>query len=243
MDHETGEGVPGAAVSLAAGPTGLTGRGTRLTDDEGRFRFPDVPPGTYRVRVSTLGYRLMSDTLQVPPDGDLNLILPLSPGPVELEPIVVEAEREFWNRRGYANRRRFGTGFVITREDIEERNPRLLSELLHRVPGGMVVPTPPAGYTLRLRGMCQPGVWMDGIRVPYVNSIDQFISAHDVEAVEVYHGTELPVEFGVDLCGGILIWTRQGRPPPGGGEPLLKRKLVGRLFMAGLVLATVLFIR
>ena len=34
----------------------------------------------------------------------------------------------------------------------------------------------------------------------------------DVEAVEVYHGFELPAEFGVDACGGVLLWTRRGDP-------------------------------
>jgi hypothetical protein len=50
------------------------------------------------------------------------------------------------------------------------------------------------------------------------NSIDQLMSPHDVEAVEVYHGFELPVEFGVNACGGVLIWTRRGNPDAGSGS-------------------------
>ena len=34
-----------------------------------------------------------------------------------------------------------------------------------------------------------------------------------MEALEVYHGFELPVEFGVNTCGGILLWTRRGVTP------------------------------
>ena len=78
----------------------------------------------------------------------------------------------------------------------------------------MVVSTPPHGYTLLLRGQCRPGIWLDGMKVSNVDSIDQLLSPHDVEAVEVYHGWELPVEFGVDPCGGVLIWTRMGTPSP-----------------------------
>ncbi|MEJ2206068.1 MAG: Plug domain-containing protein, partial [Gemmatimonadota bacterium] len=99
-----------------------------------------------------------------------------------------------------------------TRDDIVRRQPRLLTEMLHQVPGGMVVSTPPHGYTLLLRGQCRPGIWLDGVPLSGVNSVDQLMSPLDVEAVEVYHGFELPVEFGLDSCGGILIWTRRGNP-------------------------------
>jgi hypothetical protein len=55
------------------------------------------------------------------------------------------------------------------------------------------------------------------------------MSAHDVEAIEVYHGFELPVEFGVDPCGGILIWTRMGKADPSGeGDG----HVVGRMILA-----------
>ena len=106
----------------------------------------------------------------------------------------------------------------MTREEIRERNPRFITELLHRMPGGMVVSTPPHGYTLLLRGQCRPGIWIDGVPLSGANSIDQLLSPHDVEAVEVYHGFELPVEFGVNSCGGILIWTRRGVAHAGSGE-------------------------
>jgi hypothetical protein len=160
----------------------------------------------------------MNDTLQVSGEEDLDLILPLSIEPIRLEPIIVTAERAPPYRRGFEARRRNQSGFLVTREEIEERNPRLLTELLNRVPGGIVLSTPPFGYTLYLRGQCRPSIWVDGLQVPFVDSIDQLISPQNVEAVEVYHGFDLPVEFGANSCGGVLIWTRVGTPPPPGSE-------------------------
>jgi hypothetical protein len=216
--------------------------GTRVTGEEGRFLFREVPPGTYRLSVTVQGYRTMTDTLQVPADGDLDLLLPLSVNPIPLAPIIVVAERFVSPRRDYETRSKSRSVFLVTREEIEERRPRLLTELLNRMPGGMVVSTPPYGYTLLLRGQCRPGIWVDGVPVAYVESIDQLMSPHDVEAVEVYHGFELPVEFGVNSCGGVLIWTLQGTPssdeevPPGG--------LFDRLAMAaGVVLLVLLLAR
>ncbi len=206
VDHETGDSLSGATVSLGAGP-GVRGRGTRVTDDNGHFSFSGVPDGTYRIVVSLRGFRDMQDTLPVPAEGDLELVLPLATGSV-LEPVVV-SQGLSEAVPGYERRRRGGARFVITREDIVEVRPRFVSELLHRVPGGMVVPTPPYGYTLLLRGQCRPGIWMDGVPAYGATSIDQIVTAQDVEAVEVYHGFELPVEFGVNACGGILVWTRR----------------------------------
>lgn len=212
--HETGDPVSGAAVSLRAGPSGAQGRGTRVTGEAGSFLFRDVPQGSYRLSVTAQGYRTMIDSVQVPAEGELELLLPLSIEPIRLEPIVVTAKRRPSPRRDFESRRRSRSGFLVTREEIEERRPSYLTELLHRVPGGMVVSTPPHGYTLLLRGQCRPGIWLDGMKVSNVDSIDQLLSPHDVEAVEVYHGWELPVEFGVDPCGGVLIWTRMGTPSP-----------------------------
>ena len=244
VDHDTGDPVTGAAVSLGAGPSGTSGRGTRVSGDEGQFLFRNVPPGSYRLYVTIQGYRRMADTLQVPAEGDLDLILPLSIDPIRLEPIVVVAERRPSPRRDWERRLRGRSGFLVTREEIEERRPRYLTELLNRVPGGIVLSTPPHGYTLLLRGQCRPGIWLDGVKVPYVDSIDQLLSPHDVEAVEVYHGYELPVEFGVDPCGGVLIWTRMGTPAPPGTDSESDGGILRQLATAaGVLLLTFLLAR
>ncbi len=238
VDNESGDPVVGAAVSLGAGPSGTRGIGTRVTDDDGAFLFREVPSGTYRIYVSTLGYERMRDTLQVNGERDLELILPLSRDPVRLEPIIVRADPVQSPRRDWEGRAEYRSVYLVTREEIKRRNPDDMSDLLNAVPGGIVVPTPPYGYTLLLRGQCLPGVWLDGIEIPYVTSIDQFMSPHDVEAIEVYHGFELPVEFGVNPCGGILIWTRMGEPDPPGTD---SSKIFGRFVMAAALSLLALF--
>jgi hypothetical protein len=240
VDHDTGDPLRQATVSLGAGPSGIRGRGTRVTDDEGHFSFRDVPAGTYRLYVSRPGYLEMRDTLQVSAERDLDLILPLSTDPIPLEPIIVTVRPSSPAMRGYEARRRSGRGFVVTREEIRERQPRLLTELLHRVPGGMVVPAPPHGYTLVLRGQCRPGIWMDGVPLGSAVSIDQLLAPQDVEAVEVFHGAQLPVEFGVNPCGGVLIWTRRGAPPSSGAESETGLGILGPVLVTVALLVTAL---
>jgi hypothetical protein len=242
VDHETRDPVWGAAVSLRAGPSGTRGRGTRVTGDAGRFLFRDVPQGSYLLSVTVQGYRTMVDTVEVSAEVELELLLPLSTEPIRLEPIIVIAERRPPPRRDYERRRLSRSVFIVTREEIEERNPRLLTEMLNRTPGGIVLSTPPFGYTLFLRGQCRPGIWVDGMKVPYVDSIDQLISPRDVEAVEVYHGFELPVEFGVDPCGGVLIWTRMGEAPPPGTEADSVGGILGQIVLVGGVIFMVMMV-
>lgn len=243
VDFATDAPLSGATVSLGS-RAGVRGRGTRVTDDGGRFSFSGVPEGTYRLVVRSEGFREMRDTLPVPAGRDLELLLPLATA-TTLEPVIVSG-RLSDPVPGYERRRRGGGArFLITREDILERQPRHISELLHRVPGGIVVPTPPEGYTLRLRGQCLPGIWVDAVPWPGATSVDRVVTPQEVEALEVYHGFELPVEFGVNSCGGILIWTRRGTPATGddeeGGGPM---SFLGRLVtVAAAILVVVVMTR
>ena len=71
-----------------------------------------------------------------------------------------------------------------------------------------------------------------------VPELDFFLQPSDVEAVEIYHGTYVPVEFGVNSCGAIVVWTRGGEPT-GTQEGLWRRVL----FAVGLLSLTILLTR
>ena len=70
------------------------------------------------------------------------------------------------------------------------------------------------------------------------------VSPRDVDAVEVYHGFELPVEFGVNSCGGILVWTRRGPVPPPAGveEDDGGGAIWGRLLSAAVIIVAVFLV-
>jgi hypothetical protein len=241
IDDDSGHPVAGATVSLAGTSAGLSGRGTRLTDSEGKFRFRDVPEGIYRLYVTAQDYDQMVDSLPVRSDRDLRVTLPLSTDGGSLEPLYDTNDPAEGGRRDYTQRRRGGgSGFLITQDEIDERRPRYITEMLNRVPGGMLIPAPGGGYQLLLRSQCRPGVWMDGVRLG-TSAVDQLVAPQEVEALEVYHGFELPVEFGVNSCGGILIWTRRGvAPPPAPGEEQDNRSILGRFLQVGLLVVAII---
>lgn len=231
MEHETGRPLRSAAVSLASGPEGTRGIGTRITGENGEFLFQEASAGLYRLSVTLLGYQDLRDTLRVDPGAEIQLVLPLSVSPVSLEPIVVVGRRRPPGpMAGFESRRRALGGTFFTRDDIERRNPHQFTDLLRLVPGARVVPVSPFGHGVLFRGRCIPGVWVDGVHVLNTMDLDSFIRPEDLEAVEVYTGAHLPVEFGPSPCGAIVVWTRRGEPGPGPNN-LLRQLLIAAGFV------------
>ncbi len=239
LEHETGIPLDGAAVSLASGPGPTRGIGTRVTNSDGRFMFREVRPGSYRLIVRLIGYQELRDTLEIGPGAEVDLSLSLSVSPIELEPLVVVSDRRPppGPLRDFERRRESMNGTYFDREEIERRNPFRFSDLLRLVPGARVMPAGPFDNSIRLRSGCRPVIWMDGMRLSTGEGIDHLIQPLDLEAVEIYHASELPVEFGANSCGGIIVWTRRGEPSVGGGS-WWKRALFALVFLTVALVAT-----
>jgi len=212
-DATSRRALDGVTVWLADGLATVTG-------GRGRFEIKRVPAGTYRVRVSRIGYR--AKTFEVPvagDDRDIYLTLSLEPLPVELEPVVIRGDTNtvvaYGRMADFFRRKRRGWGRFITRMDIERRNPFRVSDLLRSVPGvwmrydrfGQAVVTFRGYGALR---QCPPAVYLDHVRMPsgFGFTIDDWVQPHDIEGIEVYNGyASTPAEF-YGGCGAIVIWTR-----------------------------------
>jgi len=228
IEHETGNPLPDAVVSLT--PT-VDGEGrlspqdtarassqvsartiSRSTGGNGQFIFEGVPAGLYRLQVSLLGYLALQDTLAVEAASELELTLPLSVSPIRLEPIVVISRRRAVGPLvGFETRRLRAGGYFLTREQIDASGAFEFSDLLRRVPGIRMEPNPPYKDRVYFRGGCVPDLWVDGTLAGTTLDIDSFLRPEVVEAVEVYQGAQLPIEFGSNLCGAIVVWTQRGR--------------------------------
>jgi hypothetical protein len=186
--------------------------GPLLTDEEGRFVFRQVPPGTYLLQAAMLGFQPRRDTLALDRGTEVQVALGLSVSPLPLEPLlVVVMSRPPSDMDNFRARRARLHGTYFDREDIEERFAVKVSDLLRAVPSVSVI----EGRPNNLRGGgggfsagCPMPVYVDGIWTD--QSIEDAISPDMIEAMEVYPSLgQVPVQYRRGPCGVVLIWTRR----------------------------------
>jgi hypothetical protein len=149
---------------------------------------------------------------------------------VTLTPVLITGRAELtgW-RAGFYQRKDVGAGRYFTREDIEKRNPSLMSDMFRMIPGVTIVPSQGIiRNQLRFRGArtgCAPLTFLDGAPLSSGEFDIDALSPRSIEAFEVYTGTIVPPRFAVApgigprTCGAIVIWSREGerrakRPSP-----------------------------
>jgi hypothetical protein len=223
--------VAGAQVTLP----GLS-RGA-LSDSLGRFAVEGIPGGTHDVQVQRLGYAPLQMRVTVSAGATAEHTLLLVAAPTAVAPVTVTAAAVPARMRPFEARRQRGTGFFLTREQLERQGDRKLSEIMRRaVPGLRMVNsgdgsgvfiatergtgTTPGALSGKPPRPCYAQVFMDGMRIygqswgrdatsppPDLNSF----AAHGIEAIEFYRpGGGTPPEFRTDTsqCGTLVIWTR-----------------------------------
>jgi hypothetical protein len=193
------------------------------TLEDGSFVIPVPGAGTYRVAAARVGFEsLLSGDLVIAQPDSLDLVFRMTSTAVELEPVNVSTSRHrsarlagFYERS--AKRRQ---GHFLTRDVIEQARSSRTSDLLRRIPGLSFRATRRGGFAVRARGGCEPQVYIDGMDVSMfgnVTSVDDLVRPHDLEGVEVYGSSAVPVEFmrnqhgGTTQCGAVMFWTRMGR--------------------------------
>jgi carboxypeptidase family protein/TonB-dependent receptor-like protein len=215
LERGTDHPVAAARVELRAGNAV---RGQARTDTAGAFDF-DVPgAGTYRVSAERVGYApMMSAEVRIDWLDSLDVVFRMSAEAVALEPVQVSVGARHppaWLAGFYERLRGNGPGRFITRDRIAAGNPAFTSDILRRVAGLSVRPTR-RGYAVRMRGGCEPLVYVDGVQVTMYGptmTIDDLVQPGDLEGVEIYDASTLPPEFVRDnrgsMCGAIMFWTK-----------------------------------
>lgn len=201
--------VVGAQVSLV----GLLGRGTTGTD--GTFRIGAVG-GARTLVVRRLGFRPESLSVTVPPGGTTEVSVRLVPTPQTLAPVVVASTdiRRFPPRlRAFHQRRERGFGRFFTAEEIDKRNPAVVTDLLRTVPGVRITRRGAENVVTFRNQRCTPLIWIDGMPAVAGYLDPDVFTPNSLAGIEVYSGpatvpTELMWMRGQGSCGVIALWTR-----------------------------------
>ncbi len=225
----TEEPLAGAIVYLSGVPV-------TETDAGGTFRLGGLPSGTVMFQIRRLGFRPLEVEVDMLPGEFIRLqrgTLAMDPIPVELDPaLVTGVERRPLSAMsrlelaGFHERRQAGFGAFVDRAKIEEWSPRMVTDVLRRMPGVRVVPNKARGgrsdpyslvdtraYLVTLRGGCEPTIYLDGLYLGNSRDFDinLLIPASMVDGIEVYRGpSEVPSLFrtGGRDCGAIAFWMR-----------------------------------
>jgi hypothetical protein len=208
---DTTIGVGGADIEILG--TALR----RSANGEGRFRFADIEPGSYALRVRSIGYQTTSLSVLLVQGRTTQVNVELRRFPnalteVRIEGRIVKVPARF---EGVYARAAKGEGKFFTREDIDRLNPYDVLSLLSLVP---TVYTNDGGVRFE---RCRPGVqaekvqvYIDGTRMTALASTSvsealRLVHPRDIQAMEVYTGVaRLPAEFVNDACAVIAIWTK-----------------------------------
>jgi len=230
LDSASGAPVVGARLLL------LDSAGTALnaltTSSDGQFTFNIPYLGEYRLLISRIGYPItISKSFLFSSTFTARVSLSLPSNPITLDTVTVvakEIERRlpYLVDAGFYRRRQIGFGHFLTRDEIDKRDPLILSDLLQGMPGVRVTCTGArrctvtmrAATTMFFRGKCNPSVVLDGALLQPGGTggggllLDDLVNPFNIEALEVYPGPEgVPVQYSGYLspCGSIIVWSRR----------------------------------
>ena len=205
-------GAPVANVEVAAVKHAVVTR----TDSLGRFILGALPAGALDLTFRRLAFEPVVVTIELPANDTTEVEVKLTVVAQRLTGVVVNDRAP--KRRvlvGFETRRRQGIGYFVTREQIEKRGPRLLSDMLRMIPGTILTAGETGRMTLRfsrnLARNCPPQFYVDGVQATGFMIDD--MAPGDVEGVEIFAGTTgVPPEYsrlrGTSNCGTVLIWSR-----------------------------------
>lgn len=212
VTDDAGEGIPWAGLVLKE--TGIW----TVSDDDGRFVFGNVLPGTYTLEVSCLGY--VTQKREIVIDADMpGLLVRLPENSLALDGVVVTA------RQGEDA---MNTTLVFDRNALDHLQMSNVADVAALLPGGKTVnPDLTASNVLSVRdGGVSAGnaafgtaIEVDGVRLGNnasfgaMSGIDtRNIQVQNIESIEILTGVP-SAEYG-DLNGGLVrIHTKKGRTP------------------------------
>ncbi len=211
-DRATGSPLAGAFVTM--GPK----RWSATTDAEGRYRIVGVRPGTYTVRVRSIGHGPASVPADVRARRRVTADFRLTRLAQRLDELVTVTPAGMQTRV----RALPSPVTVITAEQIERQRPATLGSVFRQVvPSGVsadIADAPAMGrFSARgassLSGTGAMKVFVDGIESSEFDA--SAVDPASVERVEVIRGPQAATVFGADAAGGVVqIITKRGDPAP-----------------------------
>jgi hypothetical protein len=213
VDRQSHEPLPGANVVITHS---ILSDGTEVpfdrqlgssTDPGGYYFILNVPPGTYAVKASTVGYSpVVQKYVRVDLDRTVTVDFELTTREIEMEQVVVTARREVI-KPDVAS-----TQEVIMTSRLEQMPVTRLDEFVNRVKGVELVSTADGnGLSVRGGGIRETDVRLDGISLQDPRSENSYLALNSttVEEIQVLTGG-FQAKYGGIRSGLLNIVTKDG---------------------------------
>ena len=202
-DADNGESLPLASIVLTQVQLGAA------SNSSGYYAVKEVPAGTYEVVISYIGYKTWRDTLAFS-DQDVRLDVALQVESVDLEEIVIEAERREELEQATQS------SFIALQVEPLQQMPAIgeadLLRSLQLLPGIQSASDISSGLYVRGGGPDQTAILLDHIPLYNPSHLFGFFSTFNPDAikdVQLYKGA-YPAAYGRTLGAVLDVSNREG---------------------------------
>ncbi|NQV50733.1 MAG: TonB-dependent receptor [Candidatus Marinimicrobia bacterium] len=194
---DTGEAIVGASIQIDGTNFGS------ISDNLGRFAILNIPPGTYKLRVSFIGFEtILLDDVQVGVDLTTWFDFNMKTSILEGQEVIVHSDKDIIEKD------LAGTRAVVTQEQFDALPITKISQAL-TLQSGVAA----SGDYLYIRGgrSNQVAFLIDGVYVqdPFLGSFANDLGTNAIDELTLLSGT-FNAEYGNALSGIVNILTREG---------------------------------
>ena len=178
-------------------------------DLNGKFRIAHVPEGSYKVRISYMGYATKVLDINTKTDSDINLTVRLKPQVIDGEEVVVTAQMR--GQVAAINTQISSNTMVnvVSADRIRELPDANAAESVGRLPGISLIRNAGEASKIVIRGL-EPklnAITLNGVKIPSTSTTDRsvdlsMISSESLEGIEVFKAT-LP-DMDAEAVGGVV---------------------------------------
>jgi TonB-dependent receptor len=200
-------------VADSNGVKPLQGADVRITslgrvtnaDAAGRFRFTDLPAGTYEVTASFAGAGVQTQSVTIVRDGSMQINFALAPQGTDIDTILVVGQQATLLTNIQRQRAADTVVTVLSKDAIGQFPDQNVAEALRRAPGINVLNDQGEGRFVAVRGL-DPNLnstSINGARVPATGGDDRMV-ALDVVPSELVESIEIKKSLTPDMDGDTI---------------------------------------
>ena len=174
-------------------------------DTAGRFRFTDLPAGTYELTASFAGAAVQTQTITVSQDGTQQVNFALAPEGTDIDTILVIGQQSTMLTNIQRQRAADTVVTVLSKDAIGQFPDQNVAEALRRAPGINVLNDQGEGRFVAVRGL-DPNLnstSINGARVPATGGDDRMV-ALDVVPSELVESIEIKKSLTPDMDGDTI---------------------------------------